>query len=68
MSGSAEFEITIDKNANTEAPTTTRPPRRDVRPQPKPAGGAEPGATPKPPAGSKQEPPPGGPAAATQPN
>src|SRR5262249_35213582 len=65
MSGSAEFEITIDKNANTEAPAQIARPRRDVRPQAKPAAAPEPVA-PKPPAGGKQEPPVGGPAA-TQP-
>ena len=67
MSGSAEFEITIDKNANTEAPTpAARPPHRDVRPQPKPA--AVPEGAPKPPAAGKQEPPAaGGPTGASPP-
>lgn len=53
MSGSAEFEITIDKNANSDMPTVTRPPHRDVRPQPRPG---VPDVVPKPPTG-KQEPP-----------
>jgi hypothetical protein len=32
MSGSADFEITIDKNANTDLASPTRPPHRDVKP------------------------------------
>jgi hypothetical protein len=66
MSGSADFEITIDKNANTEVASPAHaPPHRDVRPQAKPADAAP--ATPTtPPKSGKQEPP-AGPAATTQP-
>lgn len=52
MSGSAEFEITIDKNANTDLPGPGRLPRRDVHPAAKPVLPETP-ATPQ----GKQEPP-----------
>jgi hypothetical protein len=69
MSGSADFEITIDKNANTEVASPAHaPPHRDVRPQAKPAEAAPAAPTPpKTPGGGGKQEPPAGPAAATQP-
>jgi len=46
MSGSAEFEITIDKNAGTELAPTPRPPHHDTHPPVKPMipeSGSKPG-------------------------
>ena len=45
MSGSCDFDITVDQNANTDLAGTPRPPRRDVKPGAKPV---VPEAQPKP--------------------
>jgi hypothetical protein len=45
MSGSCDFDITVDQNANTDLAAAPRPPRRDVRPNVKPV---VPEAQPKP--------------------
>jgi hypothetical protein len=36
MSGSCDFDITVDQNANTDLAGAPRPPRRDVKPGAKP--------------------------------
>ncbi len=46
MSGSCDFQITIDRNANTDLNAPTRPPHREIRPAPAKANAAE--AAPKP--------------------
>jgi hypothetical protein len=57
MNGSADFEITIDKNANTDLSSSSRPPHRDVHPSGKPATPEAPAAKP-----NAQPGQPGGPA------